>query len=127
MLVIRGGIKYMKNKILLITGKVLNVLIVIGTIIFGIINFENITYGSRYGLITEPSKSLHARYQYWLEDKYGRQEGVLIWRKIRDTTVWIIEHHINLISLILIVTMMVFSMRLDEKANNKVNGKLLIY
>ena len=117
----------MKNKILLITGKVLNVLIVIGTIMFVIINFENITYGSRNGLITRPSKSLNVRYHYWIKDKYGEDEGFEICRRIEKQTVSMIEHHTNEKIFAVIVLMMISSIWINKKLNKKMNKAFKVY
>ena len=54
----------MKNKLLPISGMILNILIVIVSVIFSAINFENITEEGCWGLIipTDPTKSLNAPY-----------------------------------------------------------------
>ena len=119
----------MKNKLLFISGKILSLLTVIETVIFGIINFENILYNYQWGFIisTKPSKSLHAKYQYWLEDIYGKEEGFEAYWKIVDFTIWIIKHHINEMFLVATILMMLGIMWINKKLNKKMNIVLKVY
>ncbi|MCR5517779.1 MAG: hypothetical protein K6F17_04330 [Lachnospiraceae bacterium] len=116
----------MKKNILLITCRILNVITVIVTVIFMVINFENLAYYDNWHY-SDSTKSLHVRYQYWLEDVYGTREGVEIYRRFRDFTVWIIEHHINEMIFAVIVLMMLVSIWINKKFNKKMNKVFKVY
>ena len=116
----------MRKNILLITGGILNVAIVIGSVMFMIVNFENLAYFDERNH-SHSTMSFHARYQYWLEDKYGTREGVKIYRKYRDFTVWIIEHHINEMIFAVIVLMMLGGIWINKKLNKKMNKVFKVY
>ena len=105
-------------------GKVLHIVTVLSTVIFYILNFENLT-NSFYG--AEPTKSLNVRYQYWLEDIYGERRGVEIYREFRDFTIWMVNHHINEMLFFAIVLMMIVSIVFDRKVNKKENRRLVVY
>ncbi|MCR5518286.1 MAG: hypothetical protein K6F17_06915 [Lachnospiraceae bacterium] len=116
----------MKNRILQLISRLLNITTVIGTILFIVVNFENITYNTAQSH-PEPTISINARYQYWLEDAYGTREGVEIYRKYRDFTVWMIEHHINEMIFSVIVLMILGSIWINKKLNKKMNEVLEVY
>jgi len=119
----------MKNRKLHIQGIIQSVLAVIGTLIFGIMNFENITYAKMSFSINcpDPTKSLHARYHNWIEDEYGFETGFKIVRKIEHFTYWMIEHHINELMLTAIILMMVDCVWINKHLNKKMNKVLLVY
>ena len=105
-------------------GKVLHIVTVLSTVIFYIINFENLADDCH---TFQSTKSLHARYQYWLEDIYGERRGVEIYREFRDFTIWMVNHHINEMLFFTIILMMIVSIVFDRKVNKKENRRLVVY
>ena len=116
----------MKERIYLWINILINITIIVITLVFIAINFENITYNTAERH-PESTKSLNARYQYWLEDRYGRQEGLEICWKIEDFTIWIIKHHINEMFLVATILMILGSTWINKKFNKKMNKVLKVY
>ncbi|MCR5518285.1 MAG: hypothetical protein K6F17_06910, partial [Lachnospiraceae bacterium] len=74
----------------------------------------------------DPSKTLSARFQSWLENAYGNEKEIEIRREIEDFTIWITEHHINLIFFAILLVMMVLSIWLDKKLNSKISNRIKV-
>ena len=119
----------MKRKVLLLLSKLMNIVTVLSTLAFMGLNFENLTVDFMYGFFgrSDPTKSLHARYRYWLEDIYGKEEGFEAYWKIVDFTTRIIEHHINEKIFIVIILMMLGSIWINKKIDKKMNKILRRY
>lgn len=119
----------MQRKILLVLNYFLKIITIIGTLLFMIMNFENITcyFSCEFDNIIEPEKSISAKYPNWLNEIYGEKEGGEIYWKIVDFTERIINHHINLILFLLISIAMIICLYLDKKLNGEINKKLKLF
>ena len=117
----------MKKRLLL--SKLMNIVTVIGTLAFILINIENLTCEFSWGLLVflRPSISLNERYQNLIRHIYGEKEGLEICRKIEKFTVWIIEHHINLLLFVMISLMMALCVTVYKKQYKKMNKILKVY
>ncbi len=117
----------MKKPVIVWFNRFLKIITVFSTIIFIFMNLENMMHYAAIGDSYDATKSLHARFYYWLQEVYGEDEGIAKWYEIRDYTVMIINKGVVSILFVLIVIMMRLSLAVDKRVNNKVNKRLKLY
>ena len=109
-----------------ILNKFLNIITILGTVYFIIINLENVTYYLSFGSFGVTGY-LYTGFQQLLQTVYGDEEGFMKCQEIRDYTILMITQGWIYFIFGLILIMMRLSYVVDKAVNNRANKVLKYY